>query len=155
LTGTAYSLWRDGAMNRMERLTAILLLLQARKRTSTELAGHFEVSKRTILRDVQGLSEMGIPVVAEEGANGGYSLLPEFSLSPLQLTYREALLLLLALQSVADLAATPFAGERESLLAKIRALIPATQLRQAEGLLQHVQIEAPERIYTTPFLDRL
>ena len=58
--------------------------------------------------------------------------LPEFSLSPLQLTYREALLLLLALQSVGSLAATPFAQERESLLAKMRALIPAMQLRQAE-----------------------
>ena len=81
-------------MNRTERLTAIVMLLQNEQLTSKELAQRFEVSKRTILRDVQALSEMGVPIVAEWGPGGGYSLLPEYSLSPLQLTFREALLLL-------------------------------------------------------------
>lgn len=44
-------------MNKLERLTAILLLLQDKPRTSEEIARRFEVSKRTILRDIQALSE--------------------------------------------------------------------------------------------------
>jgi len=57
-------------MNRVDRLTAILLLLQERPRTSEEIARRFEVSKRTVLRDVQALSEMGVPVIARDGAGG-------------------------------------------------------------------------------------
>src|SRR2546427_612593 len=63
-------------MNRIERLTAILMLLQDKPRSATEIARHFEVSKRTILRDVQALCEMGVPVIAQDGARGGYSLPP-------------------------------------------------------------------------------
>ncbi|MGH9762037.1 MAG: helix-turn-helix transcriptional regulator [Blastocatellia bacterium] len=57
-------------MNRMERLTAILLLLQDKPRTSDDIAGRFEVSKRTVLRDMQALSEMGMPIIARDGARG-------------------------------------------------------------------------------------
>ena len=53
-------------MNRIERLTGILLLLQERPRTSQDIADHFEVSRRTILRDVQARCEMGVPVIAGE-----------------------------------------------------------------------------------------
>jgi predicted DNA-binding transcriptional regulator YafY len=142
-------------MNRTERLTAIIFLLQDKRRTSNDLARRFEVSKRTILRDVQALSEMGVPVVAEWGPGGGYSLLPEYSLSPLQLTLREALLLLLALSSVYKLPDTPFAQERESLLAKIRALIPRPQLRDADKLMELINVNVPQHAYETPFIEQL
>ena len=75
-------------MNKVERLTATLLLLQARPHTSVEIAGRFEVSKRTVLRDVQALCEMGVPVVAREGAGGGYSLPEDYGLAPLPLSTR-------------------------------------------------------------------
>jgi predicted DNA-binding transcriptional regulator YafY len=60
-------------MNRTDRLTAILLLLQERSRTAGEIARHFEVSRRTVLRDVQALCEIGVPIVAREGVGGGAS----------------------------------------------------------------------------------
>src|SRR5438128_2019794 len=73
-------------MNRMERLTAIVLTIRERQRTCEEIASYFEVSKRTILRDVQALCEMGVPVIATGGPGGGYSLPGDYTFSPLPLT---------------------------------------------------------------------
>ncbi|MBO0779175.1 MAG: YafY family transcriptional regulator [Ktedonobacteraceae bacterium] len=142
-------------MNRIDRLTAIILLLQGGKRTASEIARRFEVSRRTVFRDIEALGEMGVPVVAEAGTNGGYSLMPGYSLTPLQLTARETLLLRLALSSVTQLADTPFKQERESLLAKIQVLIPAQHHQDTEQLLQSVQLDVPQRKYATPFIEQL
>ena len=54
-------------MNRIDRLTAILLLLQGEKCTAGETAQHFEISRRTVLRDLEALCEMGIPITTELG----------------------------------------------------------------------------------------
>ncbi len=142
-------------MNRIDRLTAILLLLQGRKRTAGELAGRFEISRRTVLRDVQALSEMGIPIVAELGATGGYTLPPDYSLPPLALTLHEALLLRLALGGLARLAETPYKEDRESLLAKIHTLLPRYERAHLDRVQQTLSIDIPSRPYPTPFLDKL
>lgn len=141
-------------MNRLERMTAILLFLQEKPRTAREIAAHFEVSRRTVLRDVQALSEMGVPVIAREGAAGGYELPADYSLAPLALSMREAFLLLLALAGIHQ-AEMPYAAERASLQAKLRALLPAAQIRQAEQLLERVGFEKPSRDQRAPLLDRL
>ncbi|MFW5688080.1 MAG: helix-turn-helix transcriptional regulator [Spirochaetota bacterium] len=120
-------------MNRIDRLTAILLVLQERRRTGDELARRFEVSRRTIMRDVQALCEMGIPVVAEWGPNGGYSI-PEGTVGPLALTRAEAFLLLLGLRAVERAPSIAAAATRESLAAKVRALVPATVRPAVEAL---------------------
>ncbi|HYL99820.1 MAG TPA: YafY family protein [Blastocatellia bacterium] len=141
-------------MNRMERLTAILLLLQEKSRTSEEIAGRFEVSKRTILRDMQALSEMGMPIIAQEGARGGYSLPQHFALSPFPFTRNEVFLLMLALSAIARLSDAPFGGERESLMAKLRASLNG-KLPEVEGILEKVSIEIPTRQERAPLLETL
>jgi predicted DNA-binding transcriptional regulator YafY len=142
-------------MNRIDRLTAILLLLQGGKRTAGEIAQHFEVSRRTILRDIQALCEMGLPIAAELGASGGYSLPPDYSLPPLALTLHEALLLRLALSSLAKLSETPFKRERESLLAKVQTLLPRRGREDLDQLTQVLSLDVPSRPYPTPFLNHL
>src|SRR5262245_40343559 len=131
-------------MNRTERLTAIILLLQARPRTAEQLARTFEVSRRTILRDMQALSEIGVPVIAREGAGGGYELPADYSLAPLALTPHEAFLLLLALRPLTQLGEVPFAQAHASLTAKLHALLPAAQPEVAQ-LLATVDTGQPER----------
>ncbi len=142
-------------MNRMDRLTAILLLLQERAHTSDEIARRFEVSKRTVLRDVQALSEMGVPVIAREGVNGGYSLPQTYHTPPLPLNSNEVFLLLLALSSINMLADAPFAGARASLLAKLGAAVPERQRAEAQALLTQVSLDTPGRVQRAPLLDAL
>jgi len=142
-------------MNRMDRLIAILLLLQGGKRTASEIAQRFEVTKRTILRDIQALCEIGIPITAQLGASGGYTLPPDYSLPPLALTLHEALLLRLALSSLSQLSATPFKQERDSLLAKVHTLIPPRQRLEVDQLQQRLSLDVPARPLPTPFLDDL
>ena len=64
------------------RLFKILYhLLEKGHVTAQELAKQFEVSVRTIYRDIDSLSEAGIPVYAEKGRNGGIFLLEDFTLN--------------------------------------------------------------------------
>ena len=142
-------------MNRIDRLTAILLLLQRGKRSAAEIAQHFEVSRRTIQRDIDALCEMGIPIAADLGVTGGYSLPSDYSLPPLALTLHEALLLRLALSSLSQLSATPFKQERESLLAKIQTLLPQRESEHLEQLTNTLSLNVPSLPYPTPFLDQL
>ena len=61
---------------RGERLISILILLQGnRQMTAKSLSRKLEVSERTIYRDMEALSSVGIPVIAERGKYGGWSLL--------------------------------------------------------------------------------
>jgi predicted DNA-binding transcriptional regulator YafY len=113
------------------------------------------MSKRTAFRDIQALCEMGVPIVTESGAHGGYTLMPDYSLAPLQLTLHKAFLLRLALGSISQLADAPFKRERESLLAKMHVLIPMRHQQDTEHLLQTIQIDVPERSYTVPFSEQL
>ncbi|RKT85369.1 Predicted DNA-binding transcriptional regulator YafY, contains an HTH and WYL domains [Saccharopolyspora antimicrobica] len=76
---------------RASRLLTILLLLQTRGRmTAQELAGELEVSVRTVYRDVESLSEAGIPLCGEPGHQGGYRLLDGFRTRLTGLTTGEA-----------------------------------------------------------------
>ncbi len=101
------------------RLFKILYYLLDRKRaTAPELAAEFEVSQRTIYRDVEALSSAGIPIYTEPGRNGGIYLLQDFILDRAALSESERLEVLTAIQSIF---ATGYTGEKE-LLTKLSAI---------------------------------
>ncbi|MBR7137570.1 MAG: YafY family transcriptional regulator [Clostridia bacterium] len=96
---------------KLDRLIGILTVLQRKgKVTAPYLAETFEVSRRTILRDVETLSQAGLPIVTAQGGDGGISLMEGFSLDTALLT-REELAAIVAglgsLDSVAALSQTP------------------------------------------------
>ncbi|HYF63378.1 MAG TPA: WYL domain-containing protein [Herpetosiphonaceae bacterium] len=141
-------------MNRLDRMAAILMVLQNQPRTAGALAQDFEVSRRTVLRDVQALCEIGVPIIAREGVGGGYSLPDGYALAPLPLTGGEAFLLALALKRLEDLPDVPFLAERASLAAKVGAILPALP-PAAAPLLDSVALAVPERSQRTPAMPPL
>ena len=119
-------------MNRTDRLTGIILALRGGRRTAAELAARFEVSRRTILRDVAALGEIGVPVVAAPGAGGGLELADGYWLPPLQLSSDEATLLLLALGALGEATGSPFGEKRRTVEEKRRAALRPEVTREAE-----------------------
>ncbi|HEY8292695.1 MAG TPA: WYL domain-containing protein [Thermomicrobiales bacterium] len=112
-------------MNRFDRALALLLLLRGGKTFSaSDLARRFEVSPRTIYRDVETLSAVGVPVYAEMGRAGGFRLLAGYFLPPVMLTSAEAISLLLGLTLLRSLRATPFAADLETAEQKLLAAVP-------------------------------
>ena len=81
-------------MTRQARLFAIVEYLRARKTgvTAQMLADRFEVTIRTIYRDLDALRDAHLPLRAEQGRGGGYALDRHYSLPPINLSAREAAL---------------------------------------------------------------
>ncbi|MDL2257750.1 YafY family transcriptional regulator [Eubacteriales bacterium OttesenSCG-928-K08] len=84
----------------IDRLFGIIyLLMDKQKMTAAELAAHFEVSKRTILRDVDTLAAAGIPLYTMQGKGGGVAIMDGFILNKTVLTESEQNQIIFALQS--------------------------------------------------------
>jgi predicted DNA-binding transcriptional regulator YafY len=110
-------------MNRVDRLVAIALCLQSRRVVRAEdLAAHFEISVRTVYRDLAALGEAGVPIVGEAGV--GYSLLKGYHLPPVMFTAEEASALSIGGKLVEHLTDASLRKQMESALLKIRAVLP-------------------------------
>ena len=111
-------------MNRIDRLTGMILLLQGRRViTAQEVADHFEISLRTVYRDIAALGEAGVPIVAEAGV--GYSIARGYHMPPVAFTPGEAGALFMGAELVSHLADTSLYEQMRSALAKIRSVLPA------------------------------
>ena len=126
---------------RADRLLSILLLLQIHGRlTAQELAERFEVSRRTIYRDMDALSGAGIPVMAERGNGGGWSLLDGYQTNLTGLNQAEIQTLFLPVpeQLLADLGLN---RASEAALIKLLTALPSMQRRDAEYIRQRIHID--------------
>jgi len=126
---------------RADRLLSILLLLQVNRRTTArELAKRMEVSERTIHRDMDALSAAGVPVVADRGNGGGWSLLGGYKTNLTGLNHDEiqALFLTRPAQLLADLG---LQKASEGALIKLLAALPSISRRDAEYARQRIHID--------------
>ncbi|NUW42957.1 helix-turn-helix transcriptional regulator [Nonomuraea rhodomycinica] len=129
-------------MNRTDRLYALVEDLRAispRCRSARELARRFEVSVRTIERDIIALQESGVPIHAEPGRRGGYALDKAMSLPPLNFTPAEAVAIALALSRSGD---QPFGRQARSALRKVVAAMPGREGELARELARRVRVVA-------------
>ncbi len=121
-------------MNRTDRLLAIVLELQARGRQRAEdLAATFEVSKRSIYRDIQALDEAGVPIISVPGQ--GYSLMKGYFLPPLSFTVEETTILLLGSDVMAQSFDAQYRLAAQSASRKIEGVLPE-QLRDEVAYLR-------------------
>ena len=93
----------------------VYILLQKKKITARELAEKFEVSTRTIYRDVETLSRANVPIYATQGKNGGVALLDRFVLNKTILSEEEQNQILFALQSMKNVPGQDEKGVLEKL----------------------------------------
>ena len=121
-------------MNKTDRLLAIVLELQSKKRRRAEdLARTFETSKRTIYRDIEALCEAGVPIISIPGQ--GYSLMQGYFLPPLSFSTEEATMLLLGSEFMAQNFDAQYRFAAQSAYRKIASVLPE-QLRAEVEYLQ-------------------
>jgi predicted DNA-binding transcriptional regulator YafY len=145
-------------VNRLDRLYALVEELRAAGppgRSARRLAEHFEVSVRTIERDILALQEAGVPISAQLGRRGGYVLDRSMSLPPLNFTAAEAVALAVGLRRLDD---TPWARDAHTALRKVVAAMPAAAAARARALVDGVRllvqpVSAPDQAIADAVVD--
>jgi predicted DNA-binding transcriptional regulator YafY len=121
--------------NTSTRTLRLLSLLQTRRYwAGAELAEQLQVSARTLRRDIDRLRELGYPVQAQRGVEGGYQLAAGAALPPLVVDDEEAVALAVGLQAAAQSAVEGIAESSVRALAKVVQVMPARLQRRLEAL---------------------
>ena len=117
------------------RTLRLLSLMQSRRNwAGADLAARLGVSVRTLRRDVERLRDLGYPVEAQPGVDGGYRLAPGASLPPLVLDDDEAVALVVGLQAAAQTAVAGMAEASVRALTKVVQVLPVRLRRRADAL---------------------
>ncbi len=126
-------------MNRIDRISAILIHLQSRRVVKAiDIAERFDISLRTVYRDVKTLEEAGVPLVGEAGV--GYSLADGYRLPPVMFTREEATAFLTAEKLVEKLT-DPSNGENyKSAMYKIKSVLRLTEKDFLEHIDKHIEV---------------
>jgi predicted DNA-binding transcriptional regulator YafY len=114
----------DGTVNRTERLYGLVEELRAvspRSRSARRLAERFDVSVRTIERDLAALQQSGLPIWAEPGRTGGYVIDASATLGPAGFTVDEALAVVIGLSALQH---SPFRQPAQTAARKVLAVMP-------------------------------
>jgi predicted DNA-binding transcriptional regulator YafY len=126
-------------VNRLERLTAILIQLQSKRIVKAqEIADRFEISLRTVYRDVKALEEAGVPLIGEAGL--GYSLVEGYRLPPVMFSREEATAFLMAEKILEKYADAQSFQKYQSALYKIKAVLRASEKSFLEKIDTHLAV---------------
>ena len=142
-------------MNRIDRLVAILTTLQSRKFVTTAfIADKYEISERTVYRDLKALGEIGVPIDFE--ANRGYSILQGFFLPPISLTSEEANALILITTLSDKFADKTTKINIENAISKIKSVLRKTDKDNADFLQSQIRIyKSPTEIDSSDYLTEI
>jgi predicted DNA-binding transcriptional regulator YafY len=141
-------------MNRIDRLTAILIQMQSKRVIKAEeIADRFEISLRTVYRDVKALMEAGVPIGSEAGK--GYFIVDGYHLPPVMFTQEEGSAMLFAGKLVEKMTDKSIRKAFESSLLKIKAVLNDAEKDHLENLQAHVEVlrtPQPEQPFPNHFL---
>jgi predicted DNA-binding transcriptional regulator YafY len=126
-------------MNKTDRLLAIVLELQRHEVLRAEdLAATFETSVRTIYRDIQALSEAGVPVVGSTGR--GYSLMEGYFLPPISFSVDEAVTLLIGMDFIEQKFDADYEFKAQTSRGKIEAILPENVRSEAARIRKTIRL---------------
>lgn len=126
-------------MNRIDRLTGMILLLQGQRVITAEtIAEHFEISVRTVYRDLAALGEAGVPIVAEAGV--GYSLMRGYHMPPIMFTEDEAAALFLSGEVTEQVADDSLRHALRAAMLKIKSVLPQEKRDYLQRLSSTVSV---------------
>lgn len=126
-------------MKKAERLNGIIFTLKDNGRlTAKQIADKFEVSERTIYRDIDALSQLKVPIIAYEGLNGGYEIESDYFMPSIKLNENEAVLLLMVLKMGGDLNFPNNKSDYELLKGKIINTLNKNEYNNIEKLLDRI-----------------
>jgi predicted DNA-binding transcriptional regulator YafY len=126
-------------MNRIDRLTSILIHLQSKKIvTAQEIAERFETSVRTVYRDIRSLEEAGIPIGSEAGK--GYFIVDGYYLPPVMFTKEEATSLLIGEKLVEKLTDQTTDEHFKSALFKIKSVLSTDEKDYVEIINEDIHV---------------
>lgn len=129
-------------MNKTDRLLAIVLELQGRKVVRAEdLAALFEISVRTIYRDIQALSEAGVPIAGTTGT--GYSLTEGYFLPPIRFTIEEAVTLLIGTDFIEQRFDQDYRDKANMARRKIEVTLSDSVRSEASRIRKSLRLLAP------------
>lgn len=126
-------------MNRINRVTAILIQLQSKRVVKAqEIADRFSISLRTVYRDIKTLDEAGIPILGEAGI--GYSIMEGYRLPPIMFTKEEATAFLTAEKLVEKLTDTSTRETYQAAMFKIKSVLRLTERDHLENMEQYIEV---------------
>ncbi len=127
--------------SRLSRLTSIVTQLQSKRIvTASALAKKYNVSVRTIYRDIRAIEQSGVPIVTEEGK--GYSLMEGYRLPPIMFTEEEANALITAEQLIRKNKDQSLVDNYQNAITKIKAVLKHSQKESADLLTNRVSFRA-------------
>jgi predicted DNA-binding transcriptional regulator YafY len=115
-----------------------MVLLEKKRISAKELAAMFEVSLRTIYRDIDAINLAGIPIAATPGMNGGYYIMESYKIDKKVFSASDIAILLMGIESISSMME---GDELIGTLAKIRNLIPTEQSSEIEFKSNQVYID--------------
>lgn len=126
-------------MNHIERLNAILIHLQSKRIVkASEIAERFDISLRTVYRDIRALEASGVPIGAEAGV--GYFLMENYKLPPVMFTREEASALLFGEKLIEKMSDDPMKFEFRSAITKIKAILNPEEKDRLEKLNGQISV---------------
>jgi predicted DNA-binding transcriptional regulator YafY len=130
---------KGGQQMKIDRLVSIILILLDKERIGAqELANMFEVSPRTIYRDIETINTAGIPVHSTSGVGGGFEIMQKYKIDKKVFSTADLSAILMGLSSLSTMIR---GDELVNALVKVKSFIPADRAKDIELKANHIHID--------------